>query len=103
MSFLSDFFKKRKQDDVRFNEYQKEDRFMEMVQERKKSHAEREMLKIMEEERQKCIRESLNWENRKRQAEDKLKARKMMSFNPEMFQHESILKEKKDFLRGGNF
>ena len=83
--------------------YQDEDRVINEVQQRKKSHWEREAIKDMEEEKQKLLKEAVMWENKRRQAEEKLRTRKMMKFNPENFQNDEILRQKNLFLRGGGW
>ena len=103
MGFIKDFLERRKERDLRMRTAEDDDRIFSTIHERKQSHWEREMIKGLEKEKQQCIKEALHWENKKRMADEKLKARNMMKFNPEMFNNESILKEKKIFLRGGDF
>ena len=103
MGILKDIIARAKERKNRLGQYQDEDRIVNEVNERKKSHWEREAIKDMEEERQKLLKEAVMWENKRRECEEKLKARKMMKFNPEFFQNDEILKQKNMFLHGGNW
>lgn len=84
-------------------EFEENDRILNNVEQRKLSHYERELIKSMEAEKQKLLKETLHWENKKRMAEDKLNARNMMKFNPEFFTEDVVLKSKNIFLNGGDF
>lgn len=103
MGIIKDLIAKARERKERLAEYQDEDRTVNTVQERKKSHWERELIKNLEDEKQQLLKEAMHLENRRRSAEDRLKARKMMKFNPEHFQNDEILRQKNVFLRGGNF
>lgn len=103
MGFIKDIVARARERKERLGQYQDEDRISNTVQERKKSHWEREIIKDLEEEKQQLLKEAMKYENKKRMAEDKLKARRMMKFNPENFQNDEILRQKNIFLRGGNW
>lgn len=103
MGLFKDIIAREKERKDKLGEYQDEDRVVNEVQQRKKSHWEREVIKDMEEERQKLLKEAVMWENKRRQTDEKLKSRRMMKFNPEHFQNDEILKQKNIFLNGGNW
>lgn len=103
MGLISDILKRKKERDRRAKEFKDENRMVEKFNEKKQSHWERELVKSLEEERQKCIKEALHFENRRRQAEDKLKAKQMLKFDSTLFKNKSILDEKDNFLKGGYF
>lgn len=99
MGFIKDMLAKARERKEKQSEYQDNDKMVNTVENRKKSHWEREMLKDLEDEKQKYIKGAVMLENKRRELEDKLKARRMMKFNPEIWsgnQHD-------DFLRGGNW
>jgi hypothetical protein len=101
MGILKDFANKNSERKRKFQSAQDDDRIYGTIDERKKSHGERELIKVLEQERQEHIKEALVWEEKRRQAEERLRAREMMSFHPEFFNNQSILKENQNFLRGG--
>lgn len=101
MSIFNKFFNRSREKKDKLRNYQDEDQIVETVKQRKLSHNERALLKSLQEEKEKYIKEALYWDTKKRQIDDKLHARDSMKFNSEMFQNESILKEKRNFLRGG--
>lgn len=103
MGFIKNFLAKRKERDNKEKEYEDNDNIVRHVEEKKKSHYERELIKSLEEERQKYIKEALHWDNIKRQIDEKIKAREMMTFKSDMFQNDNILNAKKKFLNGGDF
>lgn len=103
MGIIGDFMARNSARKQKMKEYEDNDRVVNAVETKKKSHAERELIKSLQEDKEKLMKEALYWENRKRQLEDKKKAYDMMHFNPEFFRHPSILKEKNLFLRGGDF
>ena len=92
---------RRKERDNKIKEWEDNDRIGNGIQERKKSHNERELEKILEREKQESIKEVLRIEEQRRQAKDRLDARNMMKFNGDMFRQKSILEERNVFLRGG--
>lgn len=101
MGFIKDILQKSRERKDKLRSYQDEDRVVETIRQRKLSHDERVLIESLEEEKQKYIKEANYWEKKRRQYEERSKARSMMSFNPEFFQNDSILKEKNMFLRGG--
>jgi hypothetical protein len=103
MSIIKEIIQRRKEKDRKVKEIEENDRIIRNLEEKKMSHYERELMRSLEEERQELIKEALKWDIRKRQAEDKIKAKQMMKFNSEMFNNDSILREKNVFLRGGDF
>jgi len=105
MGLLKEFLDRRNANKRRFQEYEDNDRVVNVVEERKKSHNERELIQILENERQQNIKDALRWEDKKRIAQEKLKSRGMMKFNPEFFNNDesNILRQKNLFLNGGNF
>lgn len=103
MGVIKDFIARARERKEKLANYQDDDRVVNTVQTRKKSHWERELIKDLEEEKQKNIKEAIMWENKRRELEDRLKARRMMKFNPEHFQNDEILRQKNIFLRGGDF
>ena len=103
MGFIKNFFARRKEREDKLKEYDDNDKIIRIIDERKKSHNERELIKILNKEREEAIKEALIWEDKRRQADEKLKARNMMKFNPEFFNGDSILKQKKIFLGRDKF
>lgn len=103
MSLLKDFILRSKARKSRMSDYEDGERIAHTIDERKKSHNERVLAELLEEERQLNIKEALDWEKKKRAMQDKLKARQMMKFNPEFFNKDVVLNQKNIFLRGGNF
>lgn len=103
MGFLKEFIDRKRDRDRRMKDYEDNDRIEDTINDRKMSHNERELIKIMNHERELAIREALYWEEIRRQNEEKLKARNMMKFNQSMFNNENILREKNIFLRGGSW
>jgi hypothetical protein len=103
MGLIKDFIARKRERESRFSNAQEDDRIFRTINERKQSHEERVIIKGLEEDKQKALKETLHWENKKRQCEDRLHSRNMMKFNQGMFQNDSMLKEKDKFLRGGMF
>lgn len=103
MGFIQDMLRKRKERDMKLKAYEDDDFIVNNVGQRKLSHNERVLIKSLEEERQECIKETLLWDAKKRKAEDLLKTRNFMKFNPEHFNQDTILNQKNMFLKGGNF
>ena|SRR3990172_5724687 len=103
MGFIKEFFSKGSQRKDLLRQAEDQDRVTDSINERKKSHGERELIKVLEEEKQKNIKDALYWEGKKRQLQDKQKGREMMKFDNSLFNNDSILKQKQDFLRGGDF
>lgn len=96
MGFIKEMIARARERKAKLANYQDDDRVINTVNERKKSHWERELIKDLEEEKQKYVKQAVMWENKKRELEDKLKSRRMMKFNPGMWQNN----QKDDFLRG---
>lgn len=103
MGFIKDLINRSREKKERLAEFELQDRVVSQGELKKKSHNERELLKILEHERQEAIKEALRYEEKRRVADEKFKARQMLKFNPNQFRNESMLKQKRDFLRGGNF
>jgi len=103
MGIIKDFLARKREKEERFKQFQEQDNIVNSVEERKTSHAERELKKILEKEKQDTIKLALYWESKKQQQEDLLRSRNAMKFNPEFFNNTSILKQKNNFLNGGNF
>jgi len=103
MGFISNFLARRKNNENRQKEYEDNDKIVGNVEEKKKSHAERELIKVLETERQTAMKEALIEEEKCRQLRERLKARQMMKFNPEFWNDNSIMHQKSIFLNGGNF
>ena len=99
MGFIKDIIARARERKDKLSNYQDDDKVVSTVENRKKSHWERELLHDLEEEKQKNIKEAVMWENKRRQYEDKLKSRKMMKFNSDLWQGN----EKDKYLLGGNF
>jgi len=50
-----------------------------------------------------AIKDVLKAENERQNQEDKLRARSMLKFNPQLFNQDSIMKEKSALLNWGRF
>jgi hypothetical protein len=103
MGKLSDFMERINRRKKAQKEYEDNQRVVNNAEQKKLSHTERELMKVLKEEKEQLMKETLYWENEKRKAKEKLKAREFMQFSPGLFQNDSMLKQKNDFLRGGNF
>ena len=91
-----DFLAKVRERKQRLKDYEENDRIVNGVEIKKLSHNERELSKILEKERQQSIREALFWEEKRRQCDERIKARQMMTGN-------IFKKHNDDFLFGGGF
>ena len=100
MGILNNFLSRRKETENRFSDASLNDRIMSEVDNRKRSHSERELIQVLEKEHQVALKDALYWEEKRRQAYELLKARQSMKFNPEFFNGPSILKDNHNFLRG---
>jgi len=100
MGIVGDFLEKMKQRKNRLDEIESEERMQNIANQKKLSHNERELIKILEKDKQQAIREALILEEKKRRAEEKLKSRQMMQSDFCLFRNPSILKEKQNLLRG---
>lgn len=98
MSIIKDFFARARERKEKLANYQDDDRIVNTVQVRKKSHWERELIKDLEKEKEQNIKQAIMWENKRRMLEDKLKSRRMMKFNPDMWKQNN-----KDSFLGGGF
>lgn len=78
MSVISDFLKRRSMGNIKEKEWEEDDKIHSRIEIKKKSHYERELLKVLERERQESIKEALRLENRRRLAEERLIGRNMM-------------------------
>ena len=103
MGIISNFLARRKSNENRQKDYEDNDKIIGNIEEKKKSHAERELIKVLESEKQTAIKEALREEEKCRQLRERVKAREMMKFNPEFFNNDTILHQKSIFLNGGNF
>lgn len=103
MGLIGNFINRSRERKRKIEEYEENDRISSGIDERKESHNERELKKVLEKERQEAIKEALIWEEKCRQLRERKHSRDAMKFNPGMFNNDSILKEKNLFLRGGNF
>jgi hypothetical protein len=101
MNFIQNFLARRKEKENKLKDWQENDDVYRVGTERKQSHNERELKKILEQERQEAIKEALHWEEKCRQLRERKKSRDMMKFNPQMWNDNSILKQNNQFLRGG--
>ena len=86
MSIITDLFRKSHMSNLKEKEYEENDRIVSRIDIKKKSHYEREMIGILEKERQEALKEALRLENRRRIAEEKLIGRNMMSSNIHLLQ-----------------
>ncbi|UCD20937.1 MAG: hypothetical protein JSW08_00095 [archaeon] len=100
MGVIRDILNRAKERRRKEREGEENERIFGNIQEKKLSHYEREMIKILQKEKEQNIREALYWEEKRRQAEEKWRARQMMKFNPEFFNDDIILTQKKLFLGG---
>lgn len=101
MGVIDKFINNFKGRNAKFKEYQEDDRIQRQLSERKLSHNERILNKLMEEERQKQIRNQLDFMVKKRKMEELNKERNFMKFNKNMFNNSSLLKAKNIFKSGG--
>ena len=97
MGFLKNLFNRANERKEKLKELEEDQRIIETVEKRKLSHNERELMKNLEEEKEKLYKEALYWENRKRMALERKKSSDMMKFNPEFFNDSSVLKQKNIF------
>lgn len=83
----------------RWKEFEEEDRVQNQLQERKLSHNERVLNKLMEEERQKRIKNQLKFMEGRRQMQEEQKARQFMKFDSQIWNDNSVLKQKNIFKK----
>ena len=86
MSFISNFMKNRSMSNLKEKEFEENDKIATRIETKKKSHYERELLNILEKERQDAIKEALKFENRRRIADEKWRARQMMTSDVHLLQ-----------------
>lgn len=103
MGFIQELIKRKNARKEKMKEAEENEFVFRNLEQRKLSHDERNMVKILEEERKEYIKEALRCDARKRTALDKLKSRDMMKFNPEFFSEDVVLNQKNIFLRGDGF
>lgn len=103
MGVIDKFINNFKSRNAKFKEYQEDERIQRQLSERKLSHNERILNKLLEEERQKQIRNQLDFMVKKRKMEDLNKQRNFMKFNQEWFNNNSILNQKNVFKSSGGF
>ena len=101
MGVIDKFINNFKSRNQKFKEYEEDERINRQLSERKLSHNERILNKLMEEERQKQIRNQLDFMVKKRKMEEIDKERNFMKFNKNMFNNSSLLKAKNIFKSGG--
>lgn len=85
MGFIKNIIENSKNRNFKLKEAEENERIMRKVRERSMGHNERELNKMLEEERQKEIAHGLRFMNFKRKFEDKQKARRMMTFNADLW------------------
>ena len=85
MGIIKDMLERARERKRKFQDFEDNDRVVEGLGERKKSHNERELLKILEREKQEAIAEALRLEDKRRQLEERKKSRDAMMFNSELF------------------
>ena len=83
-----------------FKELQESDLMNRKLNERKLSHNERVLNKLMEEDRQEQIKHNLKLMNMKRRFEDKKRIRDSMSFNSNLFKDDVIFTQENMFKNG---
>jgi len=85
MGIIKDFIQRARERRLKESEFKDNDRIINSIEEKKKSHNERVLAELLEEERQEYIKEALKWEERKRKLLEKKKANDMMHFNRDLF------------------
>lgn len=103
MGFVKNILDRAKERKEKLREAEDNDRVFNSLEQKKLPHNERELMKVLEEERQELIKQALYWENKKRQMLDRKKSGDAMKFNPEIFHNDVITNQKNIFLNGGNW
>ena len=102
MGVIDKFINNFQSRNQKFKEYQEDDRIQSQLHERKLSHNERVLNKLLEEQRQKDIANQLRFMEKQRKVDELQKSRDFMKFNPNLWNDSSILKQKSILKSGGN-
>ena len=78
MSFISNLINRSNKGNLKEKEWEEDDKIHTRIETKNKSHNERELLKILENQRQESIKEALRLENQRRMSEERLVGRNMM-------------------------
>lgn len=94
---IKNFIERYKNRKLQEKELENQDRLIERIQQKKMSHEERILNKLLEENRQKRIKQRLNFELAKRRNEERKKARELLFCPNKLVNNNRIMKNKNIF------
>jgi hypothetical protein len=97
MGIVDNFINNFKSRNEKWKEFQENDKLNNQLEERKLSHNERILRKLVEEQRQEEIKRQLKFLSWKQQRDEQRKAREFMKFNPKLWNDNSVLRQKNIF------
>lgn len=81
MGVIENFFKRRRERNRQESEFEDIDRAHSNIERKKLSHNEREMIAVLNREKENYLKEGLQWEEKRRKANELFREREMMRSN----------------------
>lgn len=94
---IKNLISKHREKNTLYKDYETRENVVNKFEQRKLSHNERVLNKLLEQNRQESIKKQLDYELKRRQNQDKQSARNMLSPNRKMWTDNSLMKTKNIF------
>lgn len=78
MGFVQNFLQRRKEKESKIKEIEENEGIYRNIERKKLSHNEREMIGILNKEKEDALKEALSWEEKRRRGEEMFREREMM-------------------------